>query len=507
MDSEAGGTALTGRADALRAEAPRELPTMGLRIRVLRASFWALLQSSAPKFVSFIALMIMTRFLSPAEIGIAAAIGALLALAELICEQGLGDTLVQRHQVSRADQNLVFCTIVGTALVVAATMSLGADFIAGLLRAPELDTYIHIAALYLPLAGLGVVQQSIYRRKLEYRWIGVRSAIAAVISAIFAVATAWAGGGAWALIVQITMFGALSSTLLWVGRPFIPTLDIKGADVAGIFRYSSMLAGSKLVEFAASRSIEFIILGRLGAAALGLYFLGAKLAQTALQLISPPLVDVAHAVFSRAATDREQARELYLRGMLACGLIAVPLMIMLSVLSSEVVRVLYGNAAANAAPVLAYLSLLGALSCIQYVNLSFLNASGRPSISFLFTLARAVAINFLLLFSHADDVSEIVLIFALTETFLFPVSIWLATRLAGISIARWIGRMWPVLAAAAAMYVAMITLGTEAVADLHPVARILILGPAGALVFAGVAWMLDGRRILQFVRGTTTRLQ
>src|SRR4029079_2631424 len=168
---------------------------------------------------------IMTRFLSPTEIGIAAAIGALLALAELVCEQGLGDTLAARRSVTRADQNLVFCTILGTALVVAATMSLGADFIAGLLRAPELDTYIHIAALYLPLAGIGVVQQSIYRRKLEYRWIGVRSAIAAVISAVFAVATAWAGGGAWALIVQITTFGALSSTLLWVGKPFIPTLD------------------------------------------------------------------------------------------------------------------------------------------------------------------------------------------------------------------------------------------------------------------------------------------
>jgi O-antigen/teichoic acid export membrane protein len=470
------------------------------RFEVLQATFWALLQNSTPKFVSFIALMIMARFLSPAEIGIAAAIGALLALAELICEQGLGDTLVQRRVITRADQNLVFFTVLATALVIGGTLSFSADLVADALHEHRLNEYIQIAALYLPLAGLGVVQQSLYRRKLEYRWIGLRSGLAAVVSAVFAVVTAWAGGGAWAPIVQITTFGTLSAALLWVGRPFTPAFDFRGADISGIFKYSSMLAGSKLVEFVAYRSIEFIILARLGAAALGAYFLAAKLAQTALHLISPPLIDIAHAVFSRSANDRDRARELYLRATQGCVLIAVPLMVILSALSGDVVRVIYGTSAAGAAPVLAYLSLLGALSCIQFVNASFLNACGRPSLTLSLTMVRALVINLVLLLSHIQNVAEIVVVFDLTETFLFPLSIWLTARTAGISIARWIATVGPFLLAAAIMYVAMTVSSAYILESMHAVIRILILGPLGATAFAMVALVIEGKRIVRFIR-------
>jgi O-antigen/teichoic acid export membrane protein len=168
----------------------------------------------------------------------------------------------------------------------------------------------------------------------------------------------------------------------------------------------------------------------------------------------------------------------------------------------DVVRIIYGENGASAAPVLGFLSLLGALSCFQYVNLSFLNASGRPSLNFLFTLTRAVAINALLLLSNVQHVAEIVLIFAVTEAVLFPVSIVLATKVAGLSIFKWFGRMWGVVLAAIAMYAVMVTLGANVFASLPSLARVAILGPAGALTFVLIVWVLDGRRIMHLIRGS-----
>ncbi len=136
----------------------------GLQRRALRASLWSLSQNAVPKVVSFVAFMVIARFLTPDQIGIAAAIGAILALAELACEQGFGDTIVQRREMSNDDLNFVFWTIFGTAVITGTAMFLAATQIAQLFRSPDLVPYIRFAAIYLPIAGIGVVQQSIYRR-------------------------------------------------------------------------------------------------------------------------------------------------------------------------------------------------------------------------------------------------------------------------------------------------------------------------------------------------------
>ncbi|MBX9682984.1 MAG: oligosaccharide flippase family protein [Hyphomicrobium sp.] len=472
-----------------------------IRIMALTASFWALCQNAAPKLVSFFSFIVMAHYLTPDEIGIAAAIGAYLAFAELICEQGLGETLVQRRDVTHEDSNLVFWTILGVGVLTGFVTFFGAGYIAEFLRAPELETYIRVTAIYLPIAGLGVVQQSIYKRRLDYKWLGLRSAVAAIISGVVAVVVAWLGGGSWALITQITAFGALSAMLLWIKAPFKPSFRISLKNAASIFSFSSAVAGTRLIEFVALRAIEFIILARLGAAALGAYFLGAKLAQTALHLISPPLIDVAHALFSGANHHREQARELYFRVVVICGLTAVPIMAQLSALSMDVATTVYGSNGALAAPVLGYLSGLGALWSIQYVNVSFASASGRPIYNMSFALLRAVLTTTLLILVPVHNVIEIVLIFAVAEALLFPISIWLISMLCGISIAAWISRVGATLAAAGIMYATMVAIGDNVLHDLPSLLRILILAPLGAATFAFVVWALDGKRTLELLRG------
>lgn len=472
-----------------------------VRVIALTASFWALCQNAAPKLVSFFSFIVMAHYLTPEEIGIAAAIGAYLAFAELICEQGLGETLVQRRNVTHEDSNLVFWTILGVGILTGFATFFGAGHIANFLSAPELETYIRVTAIYLPIAGLGVVQQSIYKRRLDYKWLGLRSAVAAIISGVVAVVVAWLGGGSWALITQITAFGALSAMLLWIKAPFKASFRISLQNAASIFSFSSAVAGTRLIEFVALRAIEFIILARLGAAALGAYFLGAKLAQTALHLISPPLIDVAHALFSGANNNREQARELYFRVVVICGLTAVPIMAQLSALSLDVATLVYGANGSLAAPVLGYLSGIGAFWSILFVNISFASASGRPIYNMSFALLRAVLTTTLLVLAPVHNVIEIVLIFAAAETLLFPISIWLTSRLCGISIAAWIGRVGATLAAAGIMYATMVVVGDHVLRDWPSLLRIFVLAPLGATVFAFVAWALDGQRILAVLRG------
>ncbi|MFV0295146.1 MAG: oligosaccharide flippase family protein, partial [Hyphomicrobiaceae bacterium] len=145
------------------------------------------MQSLVPKLISFLVFIFLARYLSAADIGIAGAIAAILAIAELVAEQGMGEALVQRRRITRSDLKAAFLVVLGMAVVVATITYLAAGLIATALKVPELEGYIRAVSFYIPIAGLGVVPQAMHKRALEFRPLAARSAISAVVSALVAV--------------------------------------------------------------------------------------------------------------------------------------------------------------------------------------------------------------------------------------------------------------------------------------------------------------------------------
>lgn len=86
--------------------------------RTFSAVVWALAQSWGGKLVSRFIVAFLARHLAAAKLGIAAAVGAILALNEFLAEQGYGDALVQKHNLASPDLASVFYITLGTSLPV-----------------------------------------------------------------------------------------------------------------------------------------------------------------------------------------------------------------------------------------------------------------------------------------------------------------------------------------------------------------------------------------------------
>jgi O-antigen/teichoic acid export membrane protein len=142
--------------------------------RTLTAVIWALAQNWGGKLVSLFIIAFLARHLTAAELGMAAAVGSTLALAELLAEQGYGDALVQKHVLKDLDLATVFYISLGSALLLMCTLMLLSGQIASWLQMPGLSPMVSVAAIYLPVAALGICQQALYRRELQYRWLALR---------------------------------------------------------------------------------------------------------------------------------------------------------------------------------------------------------------------------------------------------------------------------------------------------------------------------------------------
>jgi len=93
----------------------------GLRQKVISGLAWSVVRNWGNRLITLGVFVLLARLLEPAEMGLFAAAVAVLAVVDVLIEQGFGDAIVQRRTLTRAEVNAAFyVTIVLAALAYAA---------------------------------------------------------------------------------------------------------------------------------------------------------------------------------------------------------------------------------------------------------------------------------------------------------------------------------------------------------------------------------------------------
>jgi PST family polysaccharide transporter len=156
--------------------------------------------------------------------------------------------------------------------------------------------------------------------------------------------------------------GALAGAVLFIcfePRALRPGFDRSRA--RALLRFGLPLAGSSIVVFAATNVDKLIVGAVLGPVPLGLYVLAFNLSSWPATIFSLPVRAVAPALLARLQGDRQAMRVTFLSASGLLAAVTLPACVLLAAASDPLVRFLYGQVWAPAAPVLGWLALLGAL--------------------------------------------------------------------------------------------------------------------------------------------------
>jgi O-antigen/teichoic acid export membrane protein len=447
--------------------------------------------------------MVLARLLTPAQFGVVAGAAALLAFLEVLYEQGFGDALVQRPQISQEDVNGVFYVSVGMSLLLTCGVIASAGWVTRTMGIADSRGILMVGSLALPITAASVCQQALYRRSLDYKWLALRSVVATSTSGVVGVACAFRGFGAWSLVVQGLCAATVNTALLWARPLYRPTGSVDWASFRKLLRYSSQLFVNRLVDFGNVRLIDFLIVLKAGPAALGIYSVGSRMYLTAMLLLSSVILDVAHSGFSRLAREPTQLLSAYYRAVEGTAALAVPVFFILAAASADVTVVLFGMQWADAAPVMHMLCLVGALQCIQFYNGTCFNATGRPSVTLTLNAIKVAATSGALILSKRQSVGGLVEIYALVMLANAPLSFALSAYILRVSIRRVVALVWPFVAAAAAAYLAsrMGLGGWSGFAVMSPGVRLLVRVLVAGTVYLSVCLFLAGDRCRALIQG------
>lgn len=472
-----------------------------LHARVRSGLRWSVMQSWGVKGLNLLLYLVLARLLSPAEFGIAAAVALVLLLQQLVSEFGFGEALIQRSTLSKKDVTLPFAIGVGASMGLSLLVVLFAGQIEVLINVPGLAPYLVVASLFSPLATATAFQEALYKRDLDFKPLAIRQFLALIVSGVVGVGCALSGMGAWSLVIQAAVFTVVSMIWLWRKPRWLPTRQHDWPSFRAIGRFGASVVSTRLIDFGATKSIDILIATMHGAAALGLYTIGAKLYQTAMELLFRAFMDVSLSALSKLAHERARLQETYRRVVSTSSLFGTPVFFAMAALSPEITHLLFGGKWAGSEAIMGSLMLLGGIQCIQFANGPYFSAVGKPHLTLWLTLIKLGAVVPAITLIDSDNVAEMVNIYVYALLFVTPFSYVLLSRELDIrlrDIALWIA---PGLLSAGIAY-GSVGMARASLPDfgLHAAWVLPALGTLYAIVYAALAMLTARASVHETVR-------
>ena len=475
-----------------------------LRSRTALALLWSALQNWSVKLLALGLFVVLARLLSPAEMGVAAAVLLVLAAVAIVAELGLPDAIVRSPRLLPAHLDQAF----GLALAVSLLAALALLLLPGPLAAlamgsdtPGAAACLALAAPVPPLAVVVAFQTAWRKQQLDFRSVARAGIAATLVSGAIGLALAASGFGAASLVVQAGVAAGVAAVLLSRGSSWRPQARRDGAALRALARYGSGAMASRALDFLAARLVEVVVLAKLGVAGLGLYAVGSKLYLTLLQLLGGMLTDVATAALSKIVERREALAEQYHRFVYLAASTTLPVFVAVAACAHELTALLFGARWAASAGTAQWLCLLGAVQVVQFFNGALLAADGRAGWILGINLLKALAALAVLTLAPASGTETLALHFLLSQLLVAPLSFWSVARVIRPDVGRLVQALWPGLLAALCAAVSVAALRPLlADAGWPLLARCALLLAAFALVHAAALLVLSRQRLFNELR-------
>ncbi|MCT7990850.1 lipopolysaccharide biosynthesis protein [Laspinema sp. D6] len=320
---------------------------------------------------------LLARLLNPTDFGLVSLAGVYLSFLQVFVDQGFAEAIVQRHNLEREHLDTAFWVSICMSGVLIGVTLIAAKPIAIAFKNPEISSIICWLSLGFLLSALNSVQQALFRRKLAFRALAMRSIIAMICGGLTGVVMAFLNFGVWSLVGQQLVNGTVGVLVLWWAGDWQPGFKVSKPHFQELFSYSVNILGFNIFNFFNRHSDDFLIGYFLGSEALGYYTIAYRLLLTMTNLIRT-LSQVGLPTFSRLQDDQERIQRGFYTASQLTSLVAFPVFMGASALAPELIPGLFGEQWLPSIPVMQILSWIGIVHSLDGISVNVIKARGKP---------------------------------------------------------------------------------------------------------------------------------
>ncbi len=458
-----------------------------------RGAAWASISRGVQQGTQMVSISVLAKLLDSTDYGLMAMGTVFINFLQLLGDMGTGSAIVQKEHVTPRLASSLFWANALLGLAGGIVLFFAAPGVAAFYHQPKVTLLLSVLAVSFPLAGIGMVPQSLLIREMEYRKLCIVEAGSAMLAATVAIVAAWNGFGVWSLVAGSLTSSVATAALSWSLSGWHPQWVLDWGEIRGVLGFSMNLTGFVFVNYL-SRNTGHLVVGRfLGAEALGYYQMAYSLLLYPLQAVSSVLGRVMFVTLSRIQSDQERFRGAMLRYLTLLGTVNFPVFLGLMVVAAPVITLFLAPKWAPVIPLFMIVAPVGALHSVTSPTGQIYLSTGRTDVMLKLGVVGMIVQICGYFAGIPWGLPGILLGWGLSSIPVGLAGLIISHRLVGASVKKLLWNLWP--AAAAAVVMAAVTWGWRMLLVYMGVAwPVLDLASSvlvGSAVYVAALWALD----------------
>jgi len=352
------------------------------------ASAWAILGGAGTRGISFLVFLLIARALKPSDMGVMAIALSMGMFADAISELGLGDQIVRYQRAdSKSFIDTVFWLQLGVALIAALILILLSPWLAEWYKEDDLHMAVTGVALACVANGASWVPLSLLNKRMEFKAIALRNAMATVLGGLLGLVLTYMGWGVKALIAMHVANAVTGVTVAFYSSRWRPAFSWDFALLKPVQHVAMQAMGTRFVETITSRADQLLIGSFFGASSLGLYALAVRFFDVIFQTICGPVGVVIFSYLAQVQHDLPALRSRYLVALRNLSLLTPGVFLISAMLLPDLLQLFFGAKWVGVTPYLRLILGAGSILAVTFSHTPVFSVIGQPKVNLFVSTA------------------------------------------------------------------------------------------------------------------------
>jgi len=349
---------------------------MSLRTKASKAVLWTFVNQFGVQIINFIVLLILTRILSPKEIGLIAMIGILVSVGNILINSGISQSILRTPSSNEKDYSALFHFNLIISLVVYILIFFLAPVFAAFYNLPILVSIIRIYCMTFVLNSLSAVQIVRLSTVMDFRTQALVSIPCTVLSGSIGVILAFNGYGVWSLVWGPIVYSITTSIIYWYTSEWRPNFKLELNVIKPHWKFGRKLMYAGLIDAFFVNFNSSIIGKKFGIYQAGLFYRADSIKQFPLSNIALIINKIAYPLLAPIQDDSKRLFNVFRKTFQLVAFITFPILIFSAVMAEPIFRFLFTEKWLESVKYFQLLCVSGLLYPIHSLNLTILNIKG-----------------------------------------------------------------------------------------------------------------------------------
>lgn len=370
-----------------------------LRDRTATGIFWSFIQRVGARGVSFLAIIILARILSPEEFGLIGMLTIFIQVSLSLVNAGFRQALIRKKTPNQVDYSSVFFLNIFTSLCLYLLIFFTAPFIAEFYNQPPLIHLCRVLSLLFVINAFSYVQETILTKEMRFKKLTIIQIPSTILGAVFSIVAAYMGAGVWSIVILQLTTRLAFAIHIWLCSAWKPLSTFSFYTVKQLFPFGGRLMLSSIINTVYNNA-HLVVIGKFfPLSSVGYYQNANNLVQYPATTFASAIDSVTFSAFAIVQDNNEKLKSGYKTAVRLMLFLIAPAFIITAVLATPLFTLIFTEKWAMAVPYFRWLAITGILYPLTTYSKNMMNVKGHSALSLKVTTTEKIIISLGIIFS------------------------------------------------------------------------------------------------------------